>query len=159
MFNQTTDTDVETTMPSPAGSAAKKVMMSVVVLLLLGSAGAAGYYYKQYDELKNNPSKVSQDETKATIAAVGKLIVLPTGEDPTIATVTDPSKLKTQAFFTNAKTGDKVLIYTNAKKAILYNPTENRIVEVAPVNIGANNTAATDTSSDISGTSTETNGN
>ena len=36
----------------------------------------------------------------------------------------------------NAKVGFKVLIYTQAKKAILYDPGANKIVEVAPVNIG-----------------------
>lgn len=48
----------------------------------------------------------------------------------------DPEKLRDQPFFANAQRGDKVLIYANAKKAILYNPPSNKIIEVAPVNIG-----------------------
>jgi hypothetical protein len=71
------------------------------------------------------------------VAAVGKLIVLPTDEQPTLATVVDPSKLKNQPFFAQAQKGDQVLIYTNARKAILYSPTANKIVEVAPLIIGA----------------------
>ena len=127
----------------PKKSSAGKVAVSLAVLLLLGATGAAGYFYKQLDDIKKNPSKVSQDQTKTLIEAVGKLIVLPTGEQPTVATVTDPAKLKDQPFFVHAKSGDKVLIYTTAKKAILYSPTENKIVEVAPINIG--NTAGTTT--------------
>ncbi|HEX9503751.1 MAG TPA: hypothetical protein VF974_05540 [Patescibacteria group bacterium] len=129
----------------------KKILMGLVVVLLLGTSGAAGYFYKQYDNLKKNPNKVAEDETKTLIAAVGKLILLPTGEQPTIATVTDVSKLKEQVFFANAKMGDKVLVYTQAKKAILYNPGQNKIVEVAPISIG-NDTAAQN--SQVSGSAT-----
>ena len=108
----------------------------VIILLFLIAAGAAVYFYLQLTELNENPQKVAQAEAEALIERVSKLIVLPEGEDPTIATVTDPEPLKSQAFFANAKKGDKVLIYTNAKKAILYDPVANKIVEVAPVNIG-----------------------
>ena len=67
---------------------------------------------------------------------VSRLIILPTDEEPTIATVADPDRLQDQPFFDNAKTGDKLLIYTNARKAILYDPVSDKIVEVAPINIG-----------------------
>lgn len=127
--------------PTPTGNPGgmppiTKAIMTVAVVLLLGAVGTVGYFYKQLSDIKKNPNKVAQDEAAATIAAVGRLIVLPEGEQPTLATVSDPEKLKDQPFFAGAKIGDKVLIYTNAKKAILYNPADNRIVEVAPINIG-----------------------
>lgn len=86
--------------------------------------------------MKQNPQRIVQKEIEDTLARVGRLILLPEGETPTLATVTDTEKLKGQAFFVNAKAGDKVIIYTNAKKAILYRPSENKIIEVAPLNIG-----------------------
>jgi hypothetical protein len=153
MFNQSDSSEQSTTQGS---SMWKKLGITLIVLLLLAAVAAAGYYYRQYNNLKKNPNKVAQDETKATIDAVAKLIVLPVGEQPTVATVTDASKLKDQAFFANARTGDKVLIYTNAKKAILYNPSGNKIVEVAPVNIGSNNAAANNNTSVSGATSTNT---
>ncbi len=60
---------------------------------------------------------------------------LPSGETPTVAAVSDVSKLQGQQFFVNAKNGDQVLIYSNAKKAILYRPSTNKIIEVGPVNL------------------------
>ena len=66
---------------------------------------------------------------------MGKLLALPSDEKPTVATITDVEKLKEQVFFKNAMNNDKVLIYTKAKKAILYRPSENKIVEVGAVNI------------------------
>lgn len=99
-------------------------------------AGAAVYFFLQFKELQKNPQKLAQQEVQELVSKVSKLIVLPEGETPTVATVTDPEKLKDQPFFAKAKNGDKVLIYTKAKKAILYDPVANKIVEVAPVNIG-----------------------
>lgn len=113
-----------------------RVGIIAVVLLLVASVSAAGYFYIQLNKAKISSESASVEESASIIAAVGKLMVLPTGEEPTLATVTDPDKLRKQEFFASAQKGDRVLIYTKAKKAILYNPTENKIIEVAPVNIG-----------------------
>lgn len=115
---------------------AVQVLVACLVACLLATGIIAFYFYTRSSDLKNNPQKVAQEENDALIATVGKLMFLPEGEMPTIATVTDLEKLKDQPFFTNAKKGDKVLIYTNAKKAILYDPDSNKIVEIAPINIG-----------------------
>ncbi|MBX4187003.1 MAG: hypothetical protein KW802_01945 [Candidatus Doudnabacteria bacterium] len=154
MPKQTTDTTPIPSSPEPDTNGPKmgKFLSGLAVVLLLATTGAAGYYYNQFDQLKKHPNKAAADETAATIAAVGKLLVLPAGETPTLATVTEPDKLKDQPFFAFAKKGDKVLIYTKAKKAVLYNPTENKIVEVAPVNIGS----STSDQSQVSGSTTTT---
>lgn len=75
----------------------------------------------------------AQIEINELIQKVGKLIVLPKGEEPTVATVSDPAKLKDQVFFANAQIGDKVLIYTKARKAYLYDPEGDILLEVAPI--------------------------
>lgn len=108
----------------------------IVPLIAIVAIVAAGYFYTQLRELKQNPQAAAQKETEALVAKVGRLIVLPEGEVPTVATVSDPEALKTQAFFASAVAGDKVLIYTTAKKAVLYSVTLNKILEVAPLNIG-----------------------
>ncbi len=75
------------------------------------------------------------EDIRALLERVGQLIVLPTDEEPTVATVTDPDVLKGEAFFVNANKGDKVIIYVKAKRAILYDPVQHKIVEVAPFNM------------------------
>lgn len=107
----------------------------VIVVLLLGTTY---YFYRQYNSIKANPQKFVQQSVDNIVGEVGKYMRLPDGETPTIATVVDVEKLKSQAFFTNAKNGDRVLIYTNARKAILYNPNEHKIIEVAPITLGEN---------------------
>lgn len=78
--------------------------------------------------------KAIEKENEKTIQMVSDIILLPEGEEPTIAEITDLSKAKTQDFFKNAELGDKVLVYTLAKKAFLYRPSTHRIIEVGVVN-------------------------
>ncbi len=119
-----------------------KVLAVVLGVLVLGLAGTSGMLYRQVKQLKVAPQQAAQQENQKIINAVGKLVLLPEGETPTIATVTDPDKLKKeQAFFARSATGDKVLIYTRALKAIMYRPSENKIIEIAPLVIGNPNPA------------------
>jgi hypothetical protein len=112
------------------------IAVAFLVLAFLGSAGLSVYLYLENRELKQDPQLMAQQEVEALVLEVGQFLVLPTDETPTIATVTDPAKLREQSFFMNAEVGDKVLLYTNAKKAILYRPSTQKIIEVAPINLG-----------------------
>lgn len=115
-----------------------KIIVGVALLMVLAAAPSV-YFYRQYQQAQlklTNPTEAAKQDAKETIVAVGKLLMLPPDEEPTVMQVTDVSKLKDQAFFANAQNGDKVLIYTTAKKAILYRPGTNKIIDVAPVNIG-----------------------
>ena len=114
----------------------KKYLVKVLVIAVLALGTSSYYFYNEASMLKKDPNKTAKEDTDKLVAQIGKLIVLPEGETPTVVTVSDPEKLKDQAFFSRAKTGDKVLIYTNARKALLYDVENNKIVEVAPINIG-----------------------
>jgi hypothetical protein len=118
----------------------KSLWLIVAVVVLILAALPAYYYYNQYQKaqmLLQNPKASATAEASALVDKVGKLIQLPTTETPTIATVSDVSKLEGQAFFANAKNGDKVLIFTQTKEAILYRESINKIIQVAPVNLGS----------------------
>ena len=112
---------------------------SVTILIAVLGIGVGIYFYLQYDNAKKllkNPTLAAQGEQKTLIEKIGKLIELPKDEEPTIATVSDVNKLKSQAFFAKAQNGYKVLIYSKSKKAILYDPKANKIIEVGPINVG-----------------------
>ena len=107
-----------------------------LTIILVTAICTAIYFYLQYQKTRDQLNKTTQsNEQAALIAEVGKLIVLPTGEQPTVATVSDVNRLKGQSFFTHARNGDKVLIYTKAQEAILYDPQANKIVEVGPISL------------------------
>jgi predicted ABC-class ATPase len=69
-----------------------------------------------------------------------------------VATISDATKLKDQSFFVNAKNGDELLAYTKAMEAILYRPSINKIIAVAPIVINNNQTTAAPTTTDTSST-------
>lgn len=101
--------------------------------------GALGYGYvttrHQLTKL-SNPEAAAEAEAKNLATEVGKYLALPTDETPTIATVSDASLLKEQAFFSRAENGDRVLVYSNAKRAVLYRPSTKKVIEYAPVSLG-----------------------
>ncbi len=109
--------------------------LNIILVLLIVVLSATTFYFYRNSQISKGPGSktIDQTEAKALSDKVGKLIMLPSDEIPTIATVSDPEALKDQSFFVDAKKGDKVLIYSNAKKAILYDPVANKIITVAPL--------------------------
>jgi hypothetical protein len=89
----------------------------------------------QLKKLKDVAKTVTMEDTKKLLTELGKLMQLP-DEEPTIATVTDKAKLKDQPFFNKAENNDTVFIFTQAKRAILYRSSVNKIIDVAPINVG-----------------------
>lgn len=112
-----------------------KIVVPVVTVAIVSVIlGGLFLYNKLGTNQPVNPQLQAQDEVKKYVAEVGKLMDLPLNETPTIATVLDITKLAGQPFFQRAKNGDKVLLYPNNHKAILYDPNAKRIVETSIYN-------------------------
>lgn len=123
-----------------------KTLILFLLIVITAAAIAFGYYfYAKYQKVLHNPDIVSNQEVSWLTERVGKLMQLPTDETPSTATVLDKDKLKDQAFFKNAENGDKILIYASNKKAILYRPSADKIIEVMPVTIDTNSNAGATT--------------
>ena len=116
----------------------RKMVFICVIIIAIAAIACSIFFYNKYQSIKNNPTEVSKQETKKLVEDISKLTDLPTGEDPTIATVTDNTKLNDQTFFKDVQNGDKLLAYTIAKKAILYRPSTNKIINIAPFSISPN---------------------
>lgn len=136
-----------------AGGSMVHIIIEVVLVLIIA---ALGIYVSQLSSknkdlksqisvLNQNPAIQQQKEAEATIKAVGKITKLPTGETPQVLVVTDPkTAAKNQPFFANSQAGDKVLVYVKENQAILYRPSTDKIILLAPLNLN-NNSATTNT--------------
>lgn len=129
----------------------KKVLQIVVVLALMafGAWSFFSYQKAQREVAKLSNPEASQQaiakEREEILAKVGKLMVLPTDEEPTIASVTDAEVLSQyQPFFRNASNGDKVILYVKSGKSIIYSPDKNIIVNVGTISVRGNNAGALD---------------
>ncbi len=127
----------------------KRVLTSLGVVLLIALAAAPAYYfyqkYQRAQSLVRDPEMALREEKADLLKTVSKLIQLPASEEPTIATVSDVEKIKDQPFFAKSQNGDKVIIYAQDKKAYLYRPSEKRLVDVAPINLGTQEVAGANT--------------
>ena len=81
---------------------------------------------------RRNPT--GEAELKSVKAQVARHYLLPTDEEPALATITDPTKL-TSKLLKQGQAGDRVLIYQRNAVAIIYRPKIDRIIAVGPVSI------------------------
>ena len=105
-------------------------------LIIVALVSVSLFLFTQYRSAQNRlASSNSSQQVSSLVSKVRKLVVLPANETPTVATVLHADRLKTQSFFANASDGDKVLVYNHEKEAILYRPSTNQIVTIAPVTV------------------------
>lgn len=103
-----------------------KIITVVIVLAL--TISALLIFHK-------SSSHTGKDEMISVRKRVSKLVLLPSNEDPTLATVQDTKKLTDSFLKNNAVNGDKILVYVKAKKVYIYRPSLNRIVTIGPLQI------------------------
>jgi|SRR5665213_1388855 len=101
------------------------IIAGLIAIVCLTIAAVVLLQFQKKPNL-NNITVITKD--------VGRHYLLPTNEQPALATITDKSKL-TSGLFVHAQNGDKVLIYQTNKVAIIYRPSIDRIIAVGPVAI------------------------
>ena len=105
----------------------------VVVVVVALIAGA--FFIGRHSVYQTHPELSSTEQAAAILTKVGTLIELPQGEAPQMATIEDAPSLKaTQPFLANAQNGDVLIVYASAQMALLYRPSQNKLIAVGPVN-------------------------
>ncbi len=113
-----------------------KAGLVIVLGILVGFIVLVGYI--GYKEIKSNNNKSKEAEVISTAEILNRVTMLaevPYDEIPVIATVKDVEKLNNQVFFSHAQNGDKLLIYNKARRAVLYRPYSNKIIETMTIKL------------------------
>lgn len=107
------------------------VFLIVLVSVIVGLIAATAHFYFKYEEAVKRSDP--QEELGSLLSKLSIITELPVGETPTLATVTDKTRLSEQAFFSRAENGDKILIYREASRAFLYRPSTGKLVNVTTI--------------------------
>jgi hypothetical protein len=110
-----------------------QLIIGLVVVIVVGGVA----YHIHQNHLANGGGPSSQSQINKTVDEVGQLMLLPTGEQPTLAIVNNAAKYRSVSFFKNAQNGDELLVYAQAREAILYRPSINKIIAVAPLSVSS----------------------
>ena len=114
----------------------------LVALLILALAAFAWSFFnyqsvKKEVEVLKDPSlaqRLNEEQTQELLTKVGKVLVLPQEKNPVVAIINDVELLASnQDFYKDAHDGDKLIIYQNARKAIIFDEDANKVVNVGPV--------------------------
>lgn len=118
-----------------------RVAIAAGFLVLAGSLAANAFLFTNQNSLEDQVARLRTPEgqQEAVLGEVDSLVervsqhILLPEETPTIATVTDAEALAAeQPFFRDAQNGDRIMIYPEAERAILYNFEEDILVNVGP---------------------------
>jgi len=104
-------------------------MILVIIGLICTYALIMGAIYK--NEMANK-NKAQAKEEQQTVDKIAKLLRLP-NETPIFTTVYNEKDFENNNLFRVVKKGDKILLFINAKQAVIYRPSTNQVIEVLPV--------------------------
>lgn len=99
---------------------------SIPALVLLLAAAGLGYWL-----LVVRTADVA-GQNQDLIRTVSRLAVVPKDEVPSVTTVVDTNKVN-QEFLRSAQKGDKVLLYFQEGRAVVYRPSTKQIVNMGPL--------------------------
>lgn len=128
-----------------------------LILILLITLGFSFYLYKKEKEKVDNPALIASEESKKVKEKIGRLILLTEEEEPTIATIINIDTLKSEnsEFYKYAQNGDKLILYS--QRAMIYRPSDDILINVAPVIKQPEEGTADETESEGSSNSSDNN--
>lgn len=115
----------------------KKLVVSVLVIVVALAGFLAYREYSHTKDVANDPELAKQEEIKKTIKDVASHVQFNGVDKAVVSTVNDNelANLQKQDFFKEAQAGDKILVYAESKRVILFRPSLNKIVNMTQLSV------------------------
>ena len=104
-------------------------ILTISIILVLALAFLLGSIYKS-EQAKHE--KEVESENTLMLEKISKLLNVPE-EKPIVSTVNSNEDFANAPNFKSAEKGDKLFFWVSANQAILYRPSTNQVLDVAPV--------------------------
>lgn len=114
----------------------RKIILGILVLIIVIFLISFVKTQRELTKLRTSAGQqeIVREEIEKIVEQVKKHILIPEGEVPTMATVVNAQELiAEQPFYSGAQDGDKVLLYLEIQRAIIYSPERDIIVNVGPL--------------------------
>ncbi len=116
----------------PVRKSGKGMMVKVILGLVVVALIAGGLYYRNYNSPEAEQARIEK-ENKDMLAEIGERMLLPQ-EEPVIYNIEDPALLASQQpFFTGSVEGDRLILFPQTAKAVIWSPERKVIVNVGPI--------------------------
>lgn len=125
----------------------------LLFLVFVASLSGMGWSYYQYRQVKQELAKLrtnegqaalAKQETDALLQQVKKHILIP-DEEPVVASIVNAAELsKQQPFYSGAQDGDKLIVFPESEKALIYSPSRDILVSAGPAFVQPESQTATD---------------
>ncbi len=114
-----------------------KIIIALLAVILIVCVVSLGFLWRKLGILEAEAPLSPEAELAQVIAEVGNSLALPGDEQPKLLTLSDEELIavKGEPFFANALPGDKLLIYQNNSKAVIWRPSSRKIIEASIINL------------------------
>jgi hypothetical protein len=117
----------------------KRLLIAVILsLIFFCSTAAIWLYFKTKERIAALQTPAAQqtavqNEVSSAMKQLKTHLLVPE-EEPVIATIIDPALVATKsAFYSQVQKDDQLIIFPEAKKAVLFRPRSNIIVNMGPL--------------------------
>lgn len=112
-------------------NASTKFLIAALLVVLVAGAGYWAWQKQSGDDLANLSAnagaKLTDDQVARIVERVGRFMVLPADEQPSVVIIRDAVGLaEKQPFYKGSKDGDILIVYPN--RAVIYDPKNDKLV-------------------------------